>query len=190
DPWSGHMAFPGGRVDPGDADARAAAERETLEELGLSLEGAERLGQLDDLNAGIRLVAPLVLSAFVYRLDARAPLPPNHPGAGAGAPRSGASRRLSLRATAVAGRLRRRSRSTRRVGPDVSPARGAVRRGGHALPGPLALSYSTLIVPFRPSASSGDLGSRPSRLVTKAYRPGGSEQAVVYRPGGRVPVRR
>jgi 8-oxo-dGTP pyrophosphatase MutT (NUDIX family) len=78
DPWSGHMAFPGGRVDAGDADARAAAERETLEELGLSLDGAERLGRLDDLNAGVRLVAPLVLSAFVYRLDARAPLTPNH----------------------------------------------------------------------------------------------------------------
>ncbi len=78
DPWSGHMAFPGGRVDPGDADARAAAEREALEELGLSLAGAERLGQLDDLNAGVRLVAPLVLSAFVYRLDARPSLIPNH----------------------------------------------------------------------------------------------------------------
>lgn len=78
DPWSGHMAFPGGRVEPGDADARAAAERETHEELGLSLDGAERLGRLDDLNAGVRLVAPLVLSAFVYRLDTRAPLSPNH----------------------------------------------------------------------------------------------------------------
>jgi len=78
DPWSGHMAFPGGRVDPGDADARAAAERETREELGLSLEGAENLGRLDDLHAGVRLVAPLVLSAFVYRLDRRVPLTPNH----------------------------------------------------------------------------------------------------------------
>ena len=78
DPWSGHMAFPGGRVDPGDADARAAAERETLEEVGLSLDGAEQLGRLDDLNAGVRLVAPLVLSAFVYRLDERALLTPNH----------------------------------------------------------------------------------------------------------------
>src|SRR5262249_57100994 len=81
DPWSGHMAFPGGRVDPGDADARAAAERETREELGLSLEGAESLGRLDDLHAGVRLVAPLVLSAFVYRLDRRVPLTPNHEGA-------------------------------------------------------------------------------------------------------------
>jgi 8-oxo-dGTP pyrophosphatase MutT (NUDIX family) len=78
DPWSGHMAFPGGRVDPGDVDARAAAERETLEEVGLSLAGAERLGRLDDLNAGVRLVAPLVLSAFVYGVEARAVLTPNH----------------------------------------------------------------------------------------------------------------
>jgi 8-oxo-dGTP pyrophosphatase MutT (NUDIX family) len=78
DPWSGQMAFPGGRVDPDDADARAAAERETREEVGLSLAGAERLGRLDDLHAGIRVVAPLVLSAFVYRIDAPPALVPNH----------------------------------------------------------------------------------------------------------------
>lgn len=78
DPWSGQMAFPGGRVDPGDAGARAAAERETLEEVGLDLTGAELVGRLGDVHAGIRLVAPLVLSAFVYRIDTRAPLVPNH----------------------------------------------------------------------------------------------------------------
>lgn len=67
DPWSGHMAFPGGRVDPGDPDAQAAAERETLEEVGLSLEGAERLGRIDDIegrHAGRTL--SLVISAHVY----------------------------------------------------------------------------------------------------------------------------
>lgn len=67
DPWSGHMAFPGGRVDPGDAHPRAAAERETLEEVGLSLAGAESLGRLDDLegrHAGRTL--PLVISAWVF----------------------------------------------------------------------------------------------------------------------------
>ena len=40
DPWSGHMAFPGGRVEVGDPDVRAAVERETLEEVGISLAGA------------------------------------------------------------------------------------------------------------------------------------------------------
>lgn len=77
DPWSGHMAFPGGRVDPGDASAKAAAERETREEVGLDLEGAETLGRLDDLHAGIRVVAPLVLSAFVYRVERPPLLRPN-----------------------------------------------------------------------------------------------------------------
>ena len=79
DPWSGHMAFPGGRMDPGDLDPRAAAERETLEEVGLSLAAAEPLGQLDDLegrHAGRRL--PLVISAYVYHLPEAGPLAPNH----------------------------------------------------------------------------------------------------------------
>ncbi len=67
DPWSGHMAFPGGRVDPGDPDERAAAERETLEEVGIALDRAEVLGQLDDIQ-GRAAGRPrrLVISAFVY----------------------------------------------------------------------------------------------------------------------------
>ena len=75
DPWSGHMAFPGGRTSPYDASLRATAERETLEEVGLDLVGAELLGQLDDLegrNAG-RPVG-LAISAFVYALAEAPPL--------------------------------------------------------------------------------------------------------------------
>jgi 8-oxo-dGTP pyrophosphatase MutT (NUDIX family) len=71
DPWSGHMAFPGGRVEPDDASGRAAAERETLEEVGLSLDGAEFLGRLDDKKGNPRTHPELVISAFVYL--ARAP---------------------------------------------------------------------------------------------------------------------
>ena len=37
DRWSGHTALPGGRRDPLDADDRAAAIRETMEEVGLDL---------------------------------------------------------------------------------------------------------------------------------------------------------
>lgn len=69
DPWSGHMAFPGGRVDPGDPHARGAAERETLEEVGVGLEKAEVLGRLDDMQGHRASGRPdLVIAAFVYHL--------------------------------------------------------------------------------------------------------------------------
>ena len=37
DPWSGHMAFPGGRYQDNDQDILSTAIRETLEEIGLDL---------------------------------------------------------------------------------------------------------------------------------------------------------
>ncbi len=79
DPWSGHMAFPGGRIDPGDRDAQSAAERETLEEVGLSLAGAELLGRLDDIEGrqGGRTLS-LVISAHVYHCATPGELTLNH----------------------------------------------------------------------------------------------------------------
>ena len=79
DPWSGHMAFPGGRVEPDDPSLRYAAERETLEEVGLSLVGARPLGRLDDLegrHAGRR--SGLVISAHVYHVPDPGILRPNY----------------------------------------------------------------------------------------------------------------
>jgi 8-oxo-dGTP pyrophosphatase MutT (NUDIX family) len=78
DPWSGHMAFPGGRVDPGDRDARAAAERETLEEVGLRLDDAEFIGRLDDRQGNPRTHRTLVISGFVYAVEDPPELTPNH----------------------------------------------------------------------------------------------------------------
>ena len=66
DPWSGHIAFPGGRKEDTDADVRETAERETLEEIGLDLEAGRYLGQLDDLSANID---PIKVSAFVYHIE-------------------------------------------------------------------------------------------------------------------------
>ena len=79
DPWSGHMAFPGGRVDRGDASARSAAERETLEEVGVRVAEGERLGRLDDVPGHhLAGVPALVVSAYVYYVRKPPPLVTNH----------------------------------------------------------------------------------------------------------------
>ncbi len=66
DPWSGDLGFPGGKIEPGDDGAKSAAERETLEEVGLDLSQARWLGRLDDL-CGAHL--PLVVSCFAYAVS-------------------------------------------------------------------------------------------------------------------------
>ena len=74
DPWSGHMALPGGRFSPEDADLQATAERETHEEVGLRLNPAHRLGPLAPLS--IRLSGrdqPLALLPAVYYLGPAIP---------------------------------------------------------------------------------------------------------------------
>lgn len=71
DPWSGDLAFPGGRIEPADAGPRAAAERETFEETGIDLAEAEYLGRLDDLTGS---TLPVVVSALVYALPTLGPL--------------------------------------------------------------------------------------------------------------------
>ena len=69
----GQIAFPGGRVEPGDQDAVHAALRETEEEIGLSREHVEVLGFLDDqlVISGYRVtpVVALVRPDFTLVLD-------------------------------------------------------------------------------------------------------------------------
>ena len=78
DPWSGHMAFPGGGVEASDPGGRAAAMRETFEEVGLSLEGAELLGRLDDKQGNPVRHPALVISAFVFHVAQPGGLQINH----------------------------------------------------------------------------------------------------------------
>ncbi len=80
DPWSGHMAFPGGRMDKTDANGYEVAVRETAEEVGLIL-GAkdECIGRLSDLNARPhRGTFGMAVSPFVFRLDREVTFTPNH----------------------------------------------------------------------------------------------------------------
>ena len=64
DPWSGHMALPGGHAQPEDADLLHTARRETLEEVGIDLAGAELLGQLDDVSP--MRSSDMVVRPFVF----------------------------------------------------------------------------------------------------------------------------
>lgn len=68
DPWSGDLAFPGGRIDAVDAGPRAAAERETREEIGLKLSPRQYLGRSDDLTGAYLSIH---IACFVYALEER-----------------------------------------------------------------------------------------------------------------------
>lgn len=74
DPWSGHMALPGGRASPEDPSPRIVAERETFEEVGLALAGEHWLGTLSDVLVRIGGGdSRMILSPFVYYLGEERP---------------------------------------------------------------------------------------------------------------------
>lgn len=68
DPWSGDMAFPGGRMQPEDASPRATAERETLEETGVDLtqHGRFRARLSDLLTRHHSRWRPMVVTPYLY----------------------------------------------------------------------------------------------------------------------------
>ncbi|MEZ5503978.1 MAG: CoA pyrophosphatase [Halioglobus sp.] len=79
DPWSGHMAFPGGRMDKTDANGYAVAVRETEEEVGLMLGPEACIGRLSDLYARPhRGLFGMTVSPFVFRLDREVSFSLNH----------------------------------------------------------------------------------------------------------------
>jgi 8-oxo-dGTP pyrophosphatase MutT (NUDIX family) len=71
----GQISFPGGRVQAGDADALAAALRETEEEIGLSRRVLEPIGAWDRYSTGsgfaITPIVALVEPGFELALDPR-----------------------------------------------------------------------------------------------------------------------
>ncbi|MFT5355656.1 MAG: 8-oxo-dGTP pyrophosphatase MutT (NUDIX family) [Polyangiales bacterium] len=79
DPWSGQMAFPGGRHEESDGDLLVTAIRETHEELGLDLSDARCLGGMEYVEAvanGRRL--GLRIRPFFFVLPEIPELTPNY----------------------------------------------------------------------------------------------------------------
>lgn len=68
DPWSGDMAFPGGRRQAEDPDTRATAMRETWEETGLDLFSQSITGgRLSDMvTRNHRNNSPMVVSPWLF----------------------------------------------------------------------------------------------------------------------------
>jgi 8-oxo-dGTP pyrophosphatase MutT (NUDIX family) len=66
DPWSGHIALPGGRRDSADESLWVTAVRETHEEVGVALDRVGRLlGQLDDVWPRTRRIPAIAITPFV-----------------------------------------------------------------------------------------------------------------------------
>jgi 8-oxo-dGTP pyrophosphatase MutT (NUDIX family) len=78
DPWSGQMAFPGGRREEGDPDRLTTAIRETREETGVELAPGDLLGELDDLAPMTPGLPPIVVTPFVFGLAARPEITPSN----------------------------------------------------------------------------------------------------------------
>jgi 8-oxo-dGTP pyrophosphatase MutT (NUDIX family) len=80
DPWSGHMAFPGGRHDATDPSLERTAIRETLEEVGIDLLRHGRfVARLDEIQAQARgRNLDMVVSPFLFFLDRTRETVPDH----------------------------------------------------------------------------------------------------------------
>lgn len=69
DPWSGDIAFPGGKIEPSDNSLHDVASRETYEEVGLQLPQESLVGCMEKVPAnGGRQRQPTLVSPLIYLL--------------------------------------------------------------------------------------------------------------------------
>ena len=73
DPWSGHLALPGGRRQETDVDLLTTAVRETREETGIHLEADWCGAQLDDLVPLTLVLPAIIVRPFVFHVPAALP---------------------------------------------------------------------------------------------------------------------
>ena len=67
DPWSGHIALPGGRKEPEDVSLERTAIRETLEETGFDLAAhGHLLGTLDEVHPRTPRLPSLIIRPHVF----------------------------------------------------------------------------------------------------------------------------
>jgi len=72
DPWSGQVALPGGRWEPGDASLAETAVRETREETAVDLaRDGLLLGALDELHPRTPALPPIVVRPHVFAVAPR-----------------------------------------------------------------------------------------------------------------------
>jgi 8-oxo-dGTP pyrophosphatase MutT (NUDIX family) len=70
DPWSGQVAFPGGREETGDANLADTATRETREETGIDLRrDGTMIGTLDDLRPQSTRLPAIIVRPYVVLLN-------------------------------------------------------------------------------------------------------------------------
>lgn len=71
DPWSGHIALPGGRRETGDSDLLDTAIRETEEEVGIRLATGDLAGTLEDVVPRTPTLPPIAVRPYVFVLPSR-----------------------------------------------------------------------------------------------------------------------
>ncbi|MFA6028534.1 MAG: CoA pyrophosphatase [Elusimicrobiota bacterium] len=74
DPWSGHMALPGGHREDGDRDLLDTAVRETFEETGVRLRRSDCVEALDDLRPRARSIPKVLIRPHVFLLERKPPV--------------------------------------------------------------------------------------------------------------------
>lgn len=67
DPWSGHLALPGGGADADDTSLESTARRETLEETGIDLSTSRCVAELSIVKPSVPGAPPVSISPFVFR---------------------------------------------------------------------------------------------------------------------------